>query len=222
MVGGEPAGGGQQGGVPDPAVVDAGDQGAVVARGCTAAMRPLSGLAEAEPCSPGSMAVPDQLGPGPRVVRVGIAAHIARLRAVVGHELLLLPAVSVLPVDDAGRVLLVRHAGHDDEWGVLGGGVDVGESPADAAIREAREEIGVSVRLVRLLDVLGGPDYEVRYPNGDRTAYVTAVYEARIIEGFPAVCDGELTDFGWFAPGELPRLRLSRFARALLRATGRF
>jgi len=100
--------------------------------------------------------------------------------------------------------------------------VDVGESPADAAIREAREEIGVSVRLVRLLDVLGGPDYEVRYPNGDRTAYVTAVYEARIIEGFPAVCDGELTDFGWFAPGELPRLRLSRFARALLRATGRF
>jgi hypothetical protein len=28
---------------------------------------------------------------------VGIAAHIARLRAVVGHELLLLPSVSVLP-----------------------------------------------------------------------------------------------------------------------------
>jgi hypothetical protein len=60
---------------------------------------------------------------------VGIAAHIARLRAVVGHELLLVPSVSVLPVDQAGRLLLVRHAGHDDGWGVLGG-VDVGESPA--------------------------------------------------------------------------------------------
>lgn len=64
---------------------------------------------------------------------MGIAAHIARLRAVVGHELLLLPAVSVLPADEAGRLLLARHTGHDDGWGILGGAVDVGESPAEAA-----------------------------------------------------------------------------------------
>lgn len=147
--------------------------------------------------------------------------HIARLRAVVGHELLLLPAVSVLPVDEAGRVLLVRHAGHDDGWGVLGGAVDVGESPASAAVREAREEIGAGVRLVRLLDVLGGPDYEVTYPNGDRVAYVTAVYEARITEGSPAPGDGELSEVAWFTPGDLPGLRLSKFARSLLHATGR-
>jgi len=73
--------------------------------------------------------------PDRRVTQVGIAAHIARLRAVIGHELLLVPSVSVLPVDEAGRVLLVRHAGHDDGWGVLGGAVDVGESPAAAAVR---------------------------------------------------------------------------------------
>jgi hypothetical protein len=41
-----------------------------------------------------------------------MSAHVARLRAAVGHELLLLPSVSVLPVDEAGRVLLVQHAGH--------------------------------------------------------------------------------------------------------------
>lgn len=86
------------------------------------------------------------------------------------------------------RVLLVRHARHDDGWGVLGGAVEVGESPAAAAVRETREETGadVDVELVRLADVLGGPDYEVTYPNGDRTAYVTAAYEARIISGSPA------------------------------------
>ena len=88
-------------------------------------------------------------------------------------------AVRVGPaVDGAGRALLVRYAGHDDGWGVLGGAVDVGESPAAAAVREAREEISADVQLVRLVDVLGGPDFEVSYPNGDRTAYVTAVYEA--------------------------------------------
>lgn len=152
---------------------------------------------------------------------MGIAAHIARLRDAIGHELLLLPSVSVLPVDEAGRVLLVRHAGHDDGWGVLGGAVDVGESPAAAAVREAREEITADVRLVRLVDVLGGPDYEVSYPNGDRTAYVTAVYEARIINGSPAPGDGELSELAWFTAGELPGLQLSRFSRALLHATGR-
>ena len=81
---------------------------------------------------------------------MGIPAHIARLRAVVGHDLLLLPSVSVLPVGRDGPLLLVRHAGHDDGWGVLGGAVEVGESPAEAAVRETREEIGVTVRLDRV------------------------------------------------------------------------
>jgi 8-oxo-dGTP pyrophosphatase MutT (NUDIX family) len=159
------------------------------------------------------------LWPG-KGAQVSIPAHIARLRAAVGHDLLLLPSVSVLPVDRAGRLLLVQHAAHNDGWGVLGGAVEVGESPAEAAVRETREEIGVDVRLVRLLDVLGGPDYQVSYPNGDRTAYVTAVYEAAIIGGSPAVSDDELTDVAWFAPEQLPRLELSRFSRALLSATG--
>ena len=152
---------------------------------------------------------------------MGIAAYIARLRAVVGHELLLVPSVSVLPVDEAGRVLLVRHAGHDDGWGVPGGAVDIGEPTAAAAVREAREEISADIQLVRLADVPGGPDYEVSYPSGDRTAYVTAVYEARIISGSPAPGDGELSELAWFTPGELPSLQLSRFSRALLHATGR-
>jgi ADP-ribose pyrophosphatase YjhB (NUDIX family) len=150
-----------------------------------------------------------------------MSAHIARLRAAVGHDLLLLPSVSVLPVDAAGRVLLVRHTGHGDGWAVLGGAVEVGESPADAAVREAREEIGAGVRLRGLLGVFGGPDYEVTYPNGDRAAYVTAVYEAEIINGVPAATDGELSDVAWFGHEELTRISLSRLARALLTAINR-
>jgi 8-oxo-dGTP pyrophosphatase MutT (NUDIX family) len=151
---------------------------------------------------------------------MGIAPHIARLRAFVGHEQLLLPCATVLPVDEAGRVLLAWAAGHTDGWGTVGGAVDPGESPAAAAIREAREEIGVEVRLVRLVDVLGGPDYEVTYPNGDRAAYVTAVYEASIVEGVPAPADGELSDVAWFSRDELRTAPLSRLARALLTSTG--
>jgi 8-oxo-dGTP pyrophosphatase MutT (NUDIX family) len=151
---------------------------------------------------------------------MGIAPHIARLRKFVGHELLLLPSSAVLPVDEGGRVLLALAAGSSDGWSTVGGAVDPGESPAEAAIREAREEIGVEVRLGRLLDVLGGPDYEVTYPNGDRVTYVCAVYEATIVDGDPAPADGELSKVAWFTREELPTIPLSRLARALLTATG--
>jgi 8-oxo-dGTP pyrophosphatase MutT (NUDIX family) len=151
---------------------------------------------------------------------MGIAPHIARLRAFVGHDLLLLPSLAVLPADGKGRVLLAWQAGHSDGWGTVGGAVDPGESPVEAAIREAREEIGVEIRLGQLLDVLGGPDDEVTYPNGDRAAYVITVYEASVVEGVPAPADGELSDVAWFTREELSAVPLSRLARALLTATG--
>ena len=157
---------------------------------------------------------------GRRVASVGISPHLARLRAVIGHELLVLPCVTVLPVDERGRLLLAWHAGHTDGWGTVGGAVDPGESPAEAAVREAREEIGADIRLVRLLTVLGGPDYEITYPNGDRVAYVPAVYEAEIVAGTPSPSDGELSKVAWFTLAELRTLQLSRFTRALLTATG--
>lgn len=151
---------------------------------------------------------------------MGIAPHIARLREFVGHELLLLPSAAVVLSDEEGRLLLAWQADGSHGWSTVGGAVDPGESPAEAAIREAREEIGVEVRLERLLDVLGGPDYEVTYPNGDRVTYVCAVYEAVVIDGNPAPADGELSKVDWFTRDELATIPLTRFARALLTATG--
>ncbi|MEH1030159.1 NUDIX domain-containing protein [Micromonospora profundi] len=72
----------------------------------------------------------------------------------------------------------------------------------------------------RLLDVLGGADYEVTYPNGDRVAYVTAVYQAGVVEGTPVPDHEEISELGWFSPPQLSGVDLNRFARALLLATG--
>ncbi|MFI5928296.1 NUDIX domain-containing protein [Micromonospora sp. NPDC051543] len=151
---------------------------------------------------------------------MAISAHLARLRAVIGRELIQLPSVSVLVVDETGRLLLVRHTGSPDRWGVPGGAVEIGESPAQAAVREVREEIGVQIGRLRLLDVLGGTDYEVTYSNGDQVAYVTAVYEAAIVDGTPAPDQEEICELGWFAPARLRSADLNRFTRALLGATG--
>jgi ADP-ribose pyrophosphatase YjhB (NUDIX family) len=64
-------------------------------------------------------------------------------------------------------LLLVRHAGHDHGWGILGGAVEMGESPAGTAVREARHEISADTQLVHLLDVRGSlwPYRAERTPN---------------------------------------------------------
>jgi 8-oxo-dGTP pyrophosphatase MutT (NUDIX family) len=135
---------------------------------------------------------------------------------MVGHSLLLLPSTSVLPRDDAGRLLLVRliDTGH---WATIGGAIEPDESPSESAIREAREEAGVSVELGAILGVLGGPDYRVTYPNGDRSAYVVTVFDATVVDGTPRPDEDETSDVGWFKPDELPVSQMGRLTQAIFR-----
>ena len=111
------------------------------------------------------------------LVGVAVSPHIRRLREKVGHDLLVLPAVCVLPIDPAGRLLLVEEI-ETGQWQTIGGSIEPHEAPRDAGVREAFEEAGVVVELGRLIDSLGGPGFEVTYPNGDVVSYVTSVFEA--------------------------------------------
>lgn len=130
---------------------------------------------------------------------MAVAPHIARLRAKIGHDLLLLPSVTVLPVDSQGRVLLVRQT----DFGVfatIGGAIDEDETPEQAARREAYEEAGLVIEELELLAAIGGPQFRVTYPNGDHTAYVSVVYLARVDDNVIAEPDGEEVDaVRWFA-----------------------
>ena len=63
---------------------------------------------------------------------MSISPHVARLRSLVGTELLQLPSVAVLPVNPSGKVLLVRHA-DTGLWGVLGGALELDVVEAECA-----------------------------------------------------------------------------------------
>ncbi len=173
------------------------------------------------PCLGG---VPDrQRGQPDRVTRryVGtvISPYVAHLREKVGNDLLLLPSTSVLPRDAAGRMLLVRLI-DTGNWATIGGAIEPGESPAEGAVREAQEEAGVTVELGNVLGVLGGPEYRVTYPNGDRAAYVVTVFDATVIGGDPRPDGDETSEVDWFRPEELPLDQMGGLTTALLRDLG--
>lgn len=148
------------------------------------------------------------------------APHIARLRAQVGNDLLLLPSVAVLPMDDDGRVLLVRQTDFGS-YGTVGGAIDEDEAPVDAARREAREEIGVEVEIMGLVGAIGGPQFRLTYPNGDQCAYVSIVYGARLAPGAELSPDGDEVDrVRWFRRDELDCSLIGDFARNTFAALG--
>ena len=124
-------------------------------------------------------------------------------------------------VDDAGRILLALwNEGPTPAWTVPGGGVEHGETPEDAAIREVREETGYDVELVRLLgeDIFTVPA-ELRLDGAGRALVsVRLVYEARIVGGELAHEVGGTTDeAAWIAMADVARLERVDLVDAALR-----
>ncbi|MFC6592488.1 NUDIX hydrolase [Deinococcus lacus] len=60
---------------------------------------------------------------------------------------------AVLVMGPSGEVLALRQSYGLGFWGVPGGVVDASETPAQAAVREAREEVGLEVSLGSVLGV---------------------------------------------------------------------
>ena len=74
-------------------------------------------------------------------------------------------ATGLFFADEVGRVLLVKPI-YNDVWHLPGGVVEAGESPAAAAVREAKEELGLDVTAGRLLCI----DYRPPTPGGRGSA----------------------------------------------------
>jgi 8-oxo-dGTP diphosphatase len=104
-------------------------------------------------------------------------------------------AVGTIIRTDDGRVVLVRRAIEPGYglWVFPGGYVDRGEQLLDAALREAREESGLEVRIDGLLNV---------YSYGG-AAPIIIVYAATFVGG--ELCtDEECLEARLFAPDEIP------------------
>ena len=113
--------------------------------------------------------------------------------------------------DDRGRVLLTRRA-DNGLWCLPGGGLDPGETPAEAVVREVWEETCLEVEATRLIGVYCNPNWISKYADGNRWALVVMSFECRVIGGALGLSD-ETTDFGYFSPDDLPPLIETHYRR---------
>lgn len=144
-----------------------------------------------------------------------MSEYVRQLRAKVGNDLLFFPSVACFIRDGENRILLVQHV--EGHWTLPAGQMDPGETPAEAAQRETREEASVEVELLGLAGVFGGyPDFHGFYDNGDEAAWVTVVFDARIKDGEPKPGDDETADVRWVTVEEAFVMDLSRSTRHVL------
>lgn len=139
--------------------------------------------------------------------------YMRGLRERVGTRLILVPGVAAVIHDADGRVLVLQTtAGH---WSLPAGAIDPGETAREAVVRETREETGLEVVPVRLLDVVGGRAYRIRYGNGDEVEGTIAVFGCDVAGGALA-CDGvETVAWRWVAPDDVPRMLTLPYPAAL-------
>jgi len=116
-------------------------------------------------------------------------------------------------VVDEGRILLcrlTRNISERQEWTLPGGGLEFGEHPEQAVVREVREETGLDVNLGGLMKV----DSEVlRFKNG-RMHAVRMIYRATPTGGeLTNEVNGSTDCCGWFTKEEVAKLPLVTLAR---------
>jgi NAD+ diphosphatase len=107
--------------------------------------------------------------------------------------------VSVLPEDDAGRVLLARRAMEPfrGSWDAIGGFLEEGEHPLEGVRREVHEETGLEFEPRDLLGIWMG-----RYGDDER-ATLNLFWTGRLGPGTAHAAD-DVAELRWFARDDLP------------------
>ena len=106
-----------------------------------------------------------------------------------------LPTVDII-IDVEGDIVLIERQHRPFGWAIPGGFVDYGESVEACAVREAKEETGLDVRLTDLLYVYSRPDRDPRHHT------LTTVFLATA-QGEPVAAD-DAKSAGVFGQHKLP------------------
>lgn len=122
-----------------------------------------------------------------------------------------------LCIDEAGRLLLARLSAVEVEygaWTLPGGGVDFGEHPDAAAIRELEEETGLVGEIEGIAGIFSHLYERSRWARGADLHFLGVVYRMRVVGGdLRDEVDGTTDAAAWFSRDEIADLRLVYLAK---------
>jgi 8-oxo-dGTP diphosphatase len=116
----------------------------------------------------------------------------------------ILPAVAAIIFNQEGEILLQRRK-DVDQWGIISGHVEFGESVTDAILREIQEETDTTAVIKRFIGIYSSP-FSQTYLYKDRTVqYVTSYFEASLLKEIPDnFCNEETAELRFFPKEALP------------------
>jgi ADP-ribose pyrophosphatase YjhB (NUDIX family) len=107
-----------------------------------------------------------------------------------------IPTVDIIIEIGSKGIVLIKRKNPPDGWAIPGGFVDYGESLEEAAVREAKEETNLDVKLIRQFHTYSDPKRDPRH-HSISTAYVAKA------KGMPQANDDAL-EIGIFLESNLP------------------
>lgn len=114
-----------------------------------------------------------------------------------------MPGVAGVIRNEQGEILFGRK--HNQiNWGLIAGAIELGETPAQAMVREAWEETGLIIEPEKVIGIYGGEEQRFTYSNGHQVEYLTIVFECSIKSGQLASDNEEIKDLQFFPENELP------------------
>lgn len=124
----------------------------------------------------------------------------------------LVPSVNVIVVNDGEDILMIRRSDNGN-WAVPGGAIDLGESVAQAGVRETLEESGIACTITGLVGIYSDPKHVILYTsNGEARQEFSIVLTGRPLRGEPTASD-ESTEVRWVPVDEVGGLTMDRSMR---------
>ena len=124
----------------------------------------------------------------------------------------LVPSVNVVVINDAGEILLIRRSDNDN-WSLPGGAIDLGESVSHAAIRETREDTGITCEITGIVGIYSDPKHLIHYTSNDEVRQeFSIVLTASPVSGVPSPSD-ESREVHWNIPTKADTLQMDRTMR---------
>ena len=111
-----------------------------------------------------------------------MTGYMKEMRKLVGQRPIFQCGASVIIFDEEDRVLMLQRT-DNNQWCFPGGSLELGECAEDAAIRETKEETGLSISELELFHAFSGEELYYKYPNGDEVYNVDIVFISKKYKG---------------------------------------